>query len=147
VTRRTDARADAGNPAGVRVRVRVLAEMEAHARAAWPTECCGLLLGAADEIVTSFRARNELDSATGYRIAPEDHFAAIRQARAVDLGVIGAYHSHPSSLPVPSSTDLSEAIPGSFLYVIVGRDPDGSSSTRAWRVLDGNFRPVPLVTV
>ena len=138
---------DEWNLATVRVPRRVIEEIEAHARAAGPNECCGLLLGAPDEIVTSFRAQNERDSATRYRIAPEGHFAAIRHARAVELDVIGAYHSHPSSPPIPSSTDLLESIPGRFLYVIVGRDPDGSSSTRAWRVIDGNFRPVPLVTV
>jgi proteasome lid subunit RPN8/RPN11 len=139
--------ADEWNLAAVRVRLRVIEAIEAHARATWPNECCGLLLGAPDEIVTSFRTRNERDSPTRYRIAPEDHFAAIRHARAVELDVIGAYHSHPSSPPIPSSTDLLESIPGSFLYVIVGRERDGSSSTRAWRVLDGNFRPVPLVTL
>ena len=147
MTHGAGARIDEWNLAAVRLPVRVLEEIEAHARAAWPTECCGLLLGTADKIVTSFRARNERNSPTRYRIAPEDHFGAIRHARAVDLEVIGAYHSHPSSPPIPSSIDLAESIPGNFLYVIVGRDSDGSSSTRAWRVLDGNFRPVPLVTL
>jgi proteasome lid subunit RPN8/RPN11 len=133
--------------AAVRVPLRVLEDIEAHARLARPNECCGLLLGAPDEIVTSMRARNERNSPTRYQIAPEDHFAAIRQARALNLDVIGAYHSHPSSPPNPSATDLLESIPGDFLYVIIGRDQAGSSSTRAWRVIQGNFRPVPLVTL
>ena len=130
----------------VRVSLRVLADIDAHARTTWPNECCGLLVGTHDEVVTSFRARNERNSPTRYLVAPADHFAAIRHARALSLDVIGAYHSHPASPPIPSPTDLLESIPGEFLYVILGRDDTGSSSTRAWRVIDGNFKPVPLVT-
>jgi proteasome lid subunit RPN8/RPN11 len=74
-----------------------------------------------------------------YRIDPSDHFAAIRQARATGADVVGAYHSHPASQPVPSETDRAEAFE-SFLFVIVG-----PSNTRAWRLLAGNFAEVPLV--
>ena len=38
-----------------------------------------------------------------YEVAPEDHFAAVRAARADGLEVIGAYHSHPASPAEPSS--------------------------------------------
>jgi [CysO sulfur-carrier protein]-S-L-cysteine hydrolase len=131
----------------VRVPRRVLADIDTHARAAWPNECCGLLVGTHDEIVTSFRARNERNSPTSYRVAPQDHFAAIRHARALSLDVIGAYHSHPSSPPVPSTTDLLESVPGEFLYLIFGRDDTGIPTARAWRIAHGNFEPVPLVTV
>jgi proteasome lid subunit RPN8/RPN11 len=131
----------------VRVPRWVLEDIEAHARAAWPNECCGLLVGTTADIVTSFRARNERNSPSRYRIAPEDHFAAIRRARGLELEVVGAYHSHPSSPPVPSHTDLLESIPGDFLYVILGRGQTEYSSFGAWRIVDGNFVPVPLVTI
>ena len=98
----------------------VVAAMLAHARAEAPRECCGLLIGKGESVVRSMRARNLDESATRYLIDPEDHFAAIRAARAEGLDVIGAYHSHPSSAPLPSPTDIAEANSGSdFLYVIV----------------------------
>ena len=131
----------------VRVRRTVLADIEAHAREEWPNECCGLLVGRPQSIETSYRARNELSSPTTYRVSPEDHFAAIRLARGLRLEVVGAYHSHPSSAPMPSATDRIEAVSGSFLYVIAGRAADGQAAFQAWRLSDGNFTPVPLVTL
>lgn len=90
----------------------------------------------------SVRARNLDANATRYHIDPEDHFAAIRSARAEGFEVIGAYHSHPSSAPVPSATDIAEANSGSdFLYVIVS--PAGNE-VRAFRIGEGICQPVPL---
>ena len=134
-----------GAPA-VHVRADVLADIVAHAQAEWPNECCGLLIGRAGAIERSHRARNELHSPTRYRVSPEDHFAAVRAARALGLDVVGAYHSHPSSDPIPSASDLAEAVPGEFLHLIAG---PGSAATgvRGWRLAGGNFVPVTLVTL
>jgi proteasome lid subunit RPN8/RPN11 len=91
----------------------------AHARAAAPEECCGLLLGQDAEVREIYPARNaHATPRTRYLIDPADHFAAMRRARAAGLEVIGAYHSHPASAAEPSDTDTAEAIPG-FYYLIV----------------------------
>ena len=116
--------------------------MLAHAREDAPRECCGLLVGKGNSIVRSVRARNVDAKATRYLIDPEDHFAAIRGARAEALEVVGAYHSHPSSAPVPSPTDIAEANSGSdFLYVIVSLVND---EVRAYRIEAGRFEPLAL---
>jgi proteasome lid subunit RPN8/RPN11 len=124
----------------------VVAEMLAHAREEAPRECCGLLIGRGEAVEGSVRARNIDPRATRYLIDPDDHFAAIREARSRDRMVIGAYHSHPASAPVPSETDIAEANSGAdFLYVIVslvGED------VRAFRFNDGraievSFTPCP----
>jgi proteasome lid subunit RPN8/RPN11 len=116
--------------------------MLAHARAEAPRECCGLLIGQGESVVRSVRARNLDVKATRYLVDPEDHFAAIRAARAEGLEVIGAYHSHPSSAPVPSATDIAEASSGpDFLYVIVSLIGD---DVRAYRMELGTFTPRPL---
>jgi proteasome lid subunit RPN8/RPN11 len=115
----------------------VIAEMLDHARAEAPRECCGLLIGKGESVVRSVRARNLDVKATRYLIDPEDHFAAIRSARADGLEVIGAYHSHPSSAPIPSATDIAEADSGSdFLYVIVSLVDD---DVQAYRIANGQF--------
>lgn len=118
--------------------------MLAHAREEAPRECCGLLIGKGECISRNVRARNLDVKATRYLIDPEDHFAAIRSARADGLEVIGAYHSHPSSAPVPSAADIAEALSGSnFLYVIVS--PAGDD-VRAYRIEGGVCTPVPLTS-
>jgi proteasome lid subunit RPN8/RPN11 len=120
----------------------VITEMLDHARAEAPRECCGLLIGKGESVVRSVRARNLDVKATRYLIDPEDHFAAIRSARGDGLEVIGAYHSHPSSAPVPSATDIAEANSGSdFLYVIVSLVGD---EVRAYRIEAGVFKPLAL---
>jgi proteasome lid subunit RPN8/RPN11 len=80
-------------------------------------------------------------------VSPEDHFAAIRQARAEGLTVIGAYHSHPEGNATPSETDLAEAFDDpEFLQVIVG-PAQGRFGTAAYRFRDGRFEPVELAIV
>ena len=120
-----------------------LQEMLAHAREEAPRECCGLLVGRGEAVARIIRARNADVKATRYLIDPADHFAAIRRARADGLEVIGAYHSHPSSAPVPTATDIAEANRGSdFLYVIVS--PAGDD-VRAYRIDGDKYVSVGLI--
>jgi proteasome lid subunit RPN8/RPN11 len=120
----------------------VIAEMLAHAREEAPRECCGLLIGTRHAIERSVRARNVADRSTRYVVDPEDHFAAIHAARRDGREVVGAYHSHPSSAPVPSPTDHAEANSGTdFVYVIVSLLED---EVRAYRAENGILVPQPL---
>jgi proteasome lid subunit RPN8/RPN11 len=104
----------------VRMPAAVIADLLAHARDDSPNECCGLLVGRRGVVERAVRARNLEAGPTRYLIDPQDHFAAIKAARADGLRVIGAYHSHPAGPAAPSPSDIAEASGGSdFLYVIV----------------------------
>jgi proteasome lid subunit RPN8/RPN11 len=117
-----------------------------HAREQAPFECCGLLLGRHAIVSDIVEARNVLRSTVRYRIDPRDHFAAIRRARATQVEVMGAYHSHPRSVAVPSSSDLAEAW-GAFVYLIASPTAGApASQLRAWRLENGNFVELGLVT-
>jgi proteasome lid subunit RPN8/RPN11 len=129
----------------MRVRRSVLEAIESHARRDAPHECCGLLLGTPTEIVEAVPTRNiAAEPSRRYEIAPEDHFAVIRRCRdrTEQLGVVGGYHSHPLSQPIPSPTDLEQAFQ-EFIYVIAG-PVDGSPALdiRAYELRDGVLRPV-----
>jgi proteasome lid subunit RPN8/RPN11 len=122
----------------------VVTDMLRHAREQAPRECCGLLIGTGESVVRSVRAKNLDTRATRYSIDPGDHFTAIRGARADGLDVIGAYHSHPASAPVPSATDIAEANSGpEFVYVIVSLLND---EVRAYRIHAGSYVPLALIT-
>ena len=126
----------------------VLTAIEAHARRDAPHECCGLLLGTATEVVEAVPARNiAVEPSRRYEIAPEDHFAALRRCRSEGegLAVVGGYHSHPRSAPVPSATDLEQAFL-EFVYVIAG-PVDGSAplELRAYQLRDGILAPVTFL--
>jgi proteasome lid subunit RPN8/RPN11 len=127
----------------------VLAAVEAHARETAPHECCGLLLGTADGIIEFMRANNRAaDPERRYEIDPHDHFAAVRCARTRGLDVIGAYHSHPRSAPVPSPTDEAQAFED-FVFLILGRAGGIGQpfAVRAWQFRGGNFAELALVSV
>jgi proteasome lid subunit RPN8/RPN11 len=125
----------------------VVAALIAHAREAAPDECCGLLLGRADEIVEAVRARNaSVSASTRFLIDPKDHIDARRDGRVRGLEVVGFYHSHPCSGAAPSETDLAEAAYPGSLYVIVGLAAD-PPEVRVFGFDNGNFHERPLVTV
>lgn len=117
----------------------------AHARAAAPAECCGVLIGRGDEVVEAVPTRNAADQPTRFLIDPQDHFDAIRAARRRQLDVVGYYHSHPHSRAVPSATDLAEANYPDHLSLIVGLRDD-PPELRLYRFDGRNFLEEPFVT-
>ena len=130
--------------ASVRVAGTAWDDLLRHAREVAPEECCGLLLGHPGHVTQAVRARNvAIEPRRRFQVDPSDHFAAIRQARAAGLVVIGAYHSHPNGAPRPSETDRAEAFEDdSFIHVIV--DPR-RGEIAAYSLITGNFVALPLV--
>jgi proteasome lid subunit RPN8/RPN11 len=116
----------------------------AHAHEEAPLECCGLLLGRNDTVEESARARNVRRSRTSYLIDPADHFAAIRRVRAEGRAIVGAYHSHPLSAPVPSESDVREALYREFLYLIVSLTDPAAPDLRGYICRGSEMVPVPL---
>lgn len=128
------------------MREAVLASVSAHAVAAAPNECCGLLLGGADGIDESWPARNLHESPRLFLVRPRDHFDALRVARATGRMVRGAYHSHPRGPSHPSRTDAAELTDASLLQMIVTLE-DGAPRVHLFEWTSGNFARVTLVPV
>ena len=138
----------------MRIRREALDAIAAHARGDNPRECCGLLIGTEFEVIEAVATANvAAEPHRHYLVPPVDYFALIKRCRdattpgVAPVSVIGAYHSHPRSAPVPSPTDLEEAF-GEFLYVMAG-PVDGSAQfeLRAYRLEAGRFEHVPLIGV
>jgi proteasome lid subunit RPN8/RPN11 len=131
------------------VRSEALNAIREHALRERPRECCGILIGAADEIVEAVAAVNvAADPGRRYEVSPVDHFAQIKRCRGAAgphaLRIVGVYHSHPHSAPVPSPTDVEQAFE-EYMYVIVG-PVDGSApfEIRGYRLVAGRFEEVAL---
>jgi proteasome lid subunit RPN8/RPN11 len=124
----------------------VIDDMRAHAQEAAPRECCGLLVGRADHVERSVRARNLADSASRFLIDPQDHIAAIRQARRHDDEVIGFYHSHPASKASPSTVDREEAVYTDLIHAIVGLE-SGERVVRVFKLSGAGFEELPYSVV
>jgi len=103
------------------LRNRILRE----AAAAHPGECCGLVEGLRGQegyrVLALHPARNLATARDRFEIAPQDHFAAHRAARAGGHALIGCYHSHPHGPAKPSAADLAGAGDENFLWLIAGQ--------------------------
>lgn len=126
------------------IRQQVLDDIVAHARESAPIECCGLLVGRAGTIDESIRTHNLRNSPTAFQIDPADHFSVLRRLRTAGGELLGAYHSHPRSAPVPSERDIREACDTSLLHVIVSLVDAESPAIEAYRIGDGHVTPVRL---
>ena len=108
----------------------------AHAHAAHPHECCGLLLGdAATATVQEARPAANVANEPRHRfeIDPTALLAAYKGARTGGPAVIGHYHSHPHGSAQPSVTDAEMAEKRGEYWLIVGSD----GTATAWRAGPG----------
>lgn len=110
-------------------------EMFAHARAASPAECCGLLGGSEERAQSVYPLRNVAPRAeVAYEAAPEELFDAQRRMRERGEQLAAVYHSHPRSAePAPSATDVRLAFYPSAIYLIIGFGEAGCV-LRAFRI-------------
>jgi [CysO sulfur-carrier protein]-S-L-cysteine hydrolase len=115
----------------------------AHARESFPNECCGLLVGSAEQVGLAVRARNLEESPTRFQVDPLDHFTAIRIARMQGQSVVGVYHSHMARDAQPSPSDLREASYREYVYVIVSLAGD-PPEVRAYRLRDDTLVDVEM---
>jgi len=125
------------------IRREVLEQLTAHAREARPHECCGVLIGVNRVIVQARRAANLSDDPNRFELDPQAHVAAIRDTRGTAQSVVGFYHSHPHSPPVPSARDLAESTYPDVLHLIVGF-PDAEPQTRAFILGPEGYREAGL---
>ena len=137
----------------MQIRAEAVEAITAHARRERPRECCGILLGTADEVVEAVAADNvAAEPLRAYEVSPADHIAQIRRCRETEAGgcgrnVVGVYHSHPHSAPVPSPTDLDQAYE-EYVYLIAGPADDSAPlEIRAYRLSGERFVDVPLTVL
>ena len=113
----------------------------AHLRTALPAEGCGLLAAPATEdgdlaITHIFPGRNILDSPTRFRMDPAEVISAFRYMRENDLRLAAIFHSHPTSAPTLSATDLREAhYPNAAIVIVSFALP--APEVAAWRLEAG----------
>lgn len=121
----------------------VLDDIFGHARAVQPLECCGMLIGHGQQIVSAVRATNLAASSNRYLIDPRDHIRARRESRQAGRDVVGFYHSHPSTAAAPSPSDIAEASYPDCVWLIVGLSTD-TPEARLFRIAEGAATEVPL---
>jgi proteasome lid subunit RPN8/RPN11 len=124
-----------------------------HARTELPFECCGLLAGRVarpgsedpgfqppvGQVVKRYPLVNATASPIEYLSDPRSMFEAVRDMRRLGLEILAIYHSHPTSDPVPSRTDLERNYSPDVLNLIISFKT-GKPEVRGWWLTDQDFR-------
>jgi proteasome lid subunit RPN8/RPN11 len=106
-----------------------------HCREEKPLEACGLLAGVGGQVLAAYATDNEYRSPVLYKVDDRQLLQAFRQVQSDRQEIIGIYHSHVRTAPVPSLTDIEQATWPEAFYVIVSlahRIPE----VRAYRIVD-----------
>ena len=136
-------------PAGIREAI------VAHARAEYPNEACGLIVGdgPSTDGGTAIRfeaTRNKAASPYRYEIHPEDLLRLTIETDDADEVFWAIVHSHVRSPAVPSPTDVGAATYPDALYILVSLAEDEADaaterpSVRAWRIVDKAIHEVEV---
>ena len=121
----------------IRIEPQPWAAMVAHARDAYPNECCGAMLGDSDDgrkvVREALPLENAFDGgqATRYQLRAEDLLAADAAARERGMGLIGIYHSHPDCDAYFSETDLKNSCPW-YSFVVLSIQSGEFHHANSW---------------
>ena len=121
----------------IRIEPEPWAAMVSHARATYPNECCGAMLGSTDGEQKLVRIALPLENAfegaqaARYELRPEDLMAADRAARERQMDLIGIYHSHPDCDAYFSKTDLQNSCPW-YSFVVLSIQKGEFHHANSW---------------
>ena len=129
----------------MRIARSLLESILAHARAGYPHEVCGVLLGspasAQVEQVIPVENRETDSPAVRYQIAPEDQLRIQRDGLARGQEILGYYHSHPDHPARPSETDrrlAAEGLSDGVIHVVVAVENGDGAKATAWVFRDAS---------
>lgn len=134
----------------------------AAAEAAWPEECCGLLVGRGHDPVEVTRvvptANIAQDRHARFEVDPAARLSLERELRAArdtldpapgDERLVGHYHSHPGGPARPSPTDAARAFEPDLVWLVVAVTDGRATELAAWRFDPAAraFHPVTIAPI
>jgi len=119
-----------------------LEDIKQHGERDYPHECCGFLIGHSgdkDKSVSAIlpveNSREKENRHNRFLITPQDYIRAEQKARALNLDIIGFYHSHPDAEARPSQYDLEHSWPV-YSYLIVSVKKGMAGEVTCWQLKD-----------
>lgn len=131
----------------------VIQQIEAFARARFPEEACGLLVGRrVDDAIKVLGARESQNISANprsyFEVDPSLRLRLQRESRDLGSEIVGVFHSHPSGDPAPSKTDRAAIWEPDLLWLITAVDQGAVGVSRAYAVDDTDmglsFRQVTM---
>jgi len=81
-------------------------ELLEHCRSEQPYEACGIVSGVNNTVISVWKLKNEIKSEKRYFVSKETVQQIFNEISSKGENVLGIYHSHPKTSPVPSKFDL-----------------------------------------
>lgn len=136
-------------PASVAMSAALVEQLVEHARAEYPNEMCGVIVGdrpAADggQPLRWVATRNRAASPLRYEIDPDELLRLTIETDEADEAFWAIAHSHTHSPARPSLTDVGLAFYPDALYILVSLAED-QPAVAAWRIVDGAIHPVEIL--
>jgi len=140
----------------IRVPDALLSAMMQAAEAAYPQECCGLLVGRQEDggdFIASETAPSpnvaKGDHTDSFEVDPQIRFDVMRELGDGPEKIIGHYHSHPGHPGEPSARDLEMAFEPEMVWLIVAVENGLAQRPRA-HIVDpagAGFREIELLAL
>ncbi|MDR2342687.1 MAG: M67 family metallopeptidase [Campylobacteraceae bacterium] len=118
----------------------LIGQINAHAKADYPYECCGIILGefknnvkSAFKLLPISNARDEENKHNRFLITDGEFAKAQLYAAKNGYEILGFYHSHPDHPSAPSKYDLDHAWPF-YSYVIVSVEKGEAKLLTSWEL-------------
>lgn len=126
--------------------------MVLHAREVMPNEACGILSGVGQRVLRVYRLYSSNPSPVSYVVDARDQMEVMNDMASSGTQMLGIYHSHPESPPVPSLTDIKRSFfPGTrepnypdAVYVIIGL-AGPAPEVKAYRIEANEISNVEMV--
>ena len=113
-------------------------KMLKHCEDGLPNESCGLIAGTVDGDVKTvekvYLLTNIDASREHFSMDPKEQLAAVKDARAAGLAMLGNFHSHPESPSRPSEEDKRLAYDSTAEYLILSLMEPGNPLLKAFGV-------------
>ena len=137
----------------IHVPTALLREIAGAAEAAYPDECCGLLVGRRDaggdvRVTRVAASGNETrgDAGDSFEVSPKLRFDLMRELDDGPEDIVGSYHSHPDMPAKPSERDLDMAYEPAMVWLITSVE-DGRATDTTAHLMNRETRTVVEVPV
>jgi len=116
----------------------------AHAREGFPLEVCGILGGRDGMVSAMYQMTNTDQSNEHFMMDPKEQFAVVKELRALELAMVGIYHSHPETPARPSEEDIRLALTPDVSYLIASLHDHAAPVLRSFKIVGGKVTPETL---
>jgi proteasome lid subunit RPN8/RPN11 len=122
----------------------LMEKMTEHAKACYPREACGLLIGHGATGERFMEVENVLQSETAYEIDPARLADVFRTLRQTGEDLVAIVHSHPRGPATPSRRDIDQAYYPETAHIIVSLADPEHPQIQGFRIVGGAVYPIEL---